>query len=162
MNRTLWLTVVFLFALCTSGFPVDSMSGKTSGGRLTPIKPVKNRIVLPDSKDSQTSPVVTVTVSVVSADIRSNGYTVQIRNDSSTASGLLTVQISKGTADKAFCASGGGSSVQSLAAGASTDLDFEQPAGWNTGYTVFTVDVYGQVGGKNVTVGHRSFSIPPL
>jgi len=136
MYKTLWATVILLFAVCSIGVTADN-----------------------DPKKRRGSPKLKPTISVVGADIRNNGYTIEIRNNSSTTSGPLTVQTSKGTHDKPSSATAGGIAVQSLGAGASTHVTIDQPPGWNTGYTVFTVEIKEQVRGNSV-VDKRSFNIP--
>jgi hypothetical protein len=157
MRKILWILVVLLFTLCNLGFAAETAPIRPAKNRFVPIKPLKGKLSAPTETGA---PVGTVSITVVGADIRINGYTVQLRNDSSNTSGVLNVQISKGTGDKPFIASGGGMSVQSLGAGAATEVALDQPPGWNTGFTVFTVDVYEQVGAHTAVVGHRSFSIP--
>lgn len=160
MQKSLWAAVIFIFALCSVGVTEDRSPSKNRTIRTVPL----NKITIPaKTNNNQTTVQGTVSITVVGADIRNTGYTVEIRNDSPTASGFLNVNTFKGTdGANPYSAPGGGVSVPSLGANASTQLTIDQPSGWNSGYTLFTVEVSETVNGKGVIVGKRSFSIPPL
>ncbi len=163
MRKVVWITVIILFAFGSMGIASD----KTSQGTPAPLKPIPQKITAPFKTQGaqstpQPTPQATMKITVVGADIRNNGYTIEIRNDSASACGTLNVNTFKGANDKPYASPAGGVSVPSLAAGASTQITIDQPQGWNTGYTVLVVEVRTQVGGQNAVVGQRAFGIPAL
>ena len=164
MNRFLWMATLLMFGICSSVLAAEDAPVKIQK-KLAPIKPFQKTVVLPrgsENAQQTTSPQGTVTISVVNADIRANGYTIDVRNDSQTASGPLIVYTFKGSDEQAYQSPGGSLSLQSLAPGATGQISIDQPPGWHTGYELFTVQVREQVGGHEATVGERSYSMPPL
>lgn len=175
MRKIVWTTAMLMFVFWAVGVTADDTPVKIQKSKVAPLKPISNKLTLPSATPNsqptpqatpqatpQPTPQATVTITIVGADIRSNGYTVEIRNESSVAAGLLDVTTFKGSGDKPYLSPAGSVSVQGLNPGATTQITIDQPSGWNTGYSVFTVEVREQVGAHGVIVGRRAFSIPPL
>lgn len=151
MYKNIWNAAILLLAFYSVGVAAEDVPARTKNYRIAPLQKQTIPAIKPQAKP--------VSIGVVGADIRSNGYTIEIRNDSSTTSGPLTVQVAKCKNDNS-CATGGAVGVESLGAGASTEVSINQPQGWNTGYTGFMVYVIERVNGQDVNVGQRGFSIP--
>lgn len=158
MNRILCAATVFLFAFCAIGIAAETDPKGVKKPGATIEKKASDAIRVDSSRKK---PESLMSISVVRADIRNNGYTVEIRNGSANAFGELTVQCSKGKNDKAPFAAAGGVRVQNLAAGASTQVTIDQPAGWNSGYTLLKVEVRKPTDTPaTVVVGRKTFDIP--
>jgi hypothetical protein len=159
MFRIFLISIFFVFSFCSAGLAADLDPIKVQKN----LKPIKNKLTIPaKTENTQTTPQGTVTISIIIVDIRTNGYTIEIHNDSSNASGPLIVYVFKGMDDKPFSSIGGSLGVQNLDPGASTQVTIDQSPGWHTGYELFTVQVTQMVNGHEAIVGQKSVSMPPL